>query len=1399
VTITGAHFIGASSVTFNGATATFTVDSDTQIRATVPTGATTGKIGVTNAVGSALSVNDFTVTPPPSITSFAPASGSVGTAVTITGSHFTGATSVTFNGTAASFTVDSDTQIRANVPTGATTGKIGVTNAAGTTLSTNDFIVTALPVIASFTPSDGPVGREVTITGTNFTGATSVTFNGTSTASFTVDSGTQIRATVPAGASTGKITITNAVGSGFSATNFVVTAPPAITSFAPMSGPVGTEVTITGTNFTGTSSVTFNGVSASFVVDSNTKIRATVPAGLPQGESKIGVVNSAGNALSTDNFTVTVPPSITSFTPANGLVGSEVTMTGANFTGATSVTFNGTLASFVVDSATQLRATVPAGATSGKLGVTNAVGTGLSATDFVVILLPTITSFAPTSGPVGTEVTITGTNFTGTSSVTFNGTSASFVLDAATQLRAAVPASATSGKMGVTNPAGSVLSAVDFTVTEPPTSFTFAPLHDTYVRFATPASRFGTTINLRLRENGTDTLNTYLKFAVTGLSATVQSAKLRLYCTNGSNSGGAVYSVSNNYAGTATPWTENGLNWSNAPVIGGAALSTLGGVSAEIWVELDVTAAITGNGTYSFGLKNTSTDVVYYSSKEGDHPPELVIQLGASPPSAPTITSFMPTSGAVGVEVTMTGANFTSAASVTFNGTSASFVLDSETQLRATVPAGATSGKIEVTNAAGAGLSATDFVVILPPTITSFTPTSGPVGTEVTVAGTNFTGATSVKFNGASASFVLDSAIQLHATVPAGATSGKLEVSNPAGSVLSAADFGVTAPATSFTFTPVHDTYIRFSTPASTFGSTLTLRQRQNGTDTLNTYLKFEVTGLSGTVQSAKLRLYSTDGSNSAGSVYVVSNYYAGTTTPWTEGGLNWSNAPVIAGTALSTLAGVGVGIWVELEVTAAVSGNGTYSFGLKNASTDAVYYSSKEGEHAPELVLQLGASPPPAPVISSFTPTSGAVGEEVTIAGANLSSTAQVAFNGVNAPNYVVDSATQIRANVPAGATSGKLGVTTGGGTALSTEDFTVILPPAITTFTPTSGPAETEVTVTGANFTGATSVTFNGTSASFVLDSATQIRATVPVGATSGKIGVTTSAGSALSATDFTVSGLPQIFSFTPMHDAYVRFAAPTNSYGAVTTLRLRANADDTIISYVKFNVTGLSGPVLSAKLRLYVTLASSDGGAVYAVSNDFLGTTSAWLENGLKWINAPTLSGAPLSAVGAVNVDTWVEFDVTSAISGDGIYSFGLKNNSSDLVYYSSKEGTNKPELVIQTGSSTIVSSKSAVIDGMLALSGGALPEQFSLSPNYPNPFNGQTVIEYALPQPAKVRLVIYDALGHLIRTLVDATQPAGYHRAMWDGKNDSGVRVSSGMYFYQLETGLQKFARKMILQQ
>jgi alpha-tubulin suppressor-like RCC1 family protein len=161
-------------------------------------------------------------------------------------------------------------------------------------------------------------------------------------------------------------------------------------------------------------------------------------------------------------------PTLSGFSPTSGVAAKTlVTITGTNLAGASAVKFNGMEAAISSDTATQIKATVPNGATTGKITVTTPNGTATSASSFTVTF--TLSSFTPASGPAGTDVTITGTGFTSSSTVKFNGVAATVLSRTPPgKLVAVATATATTGPITVTNtaaPAGTVTSATNYTKT----------------------------------------------------------------------------------------------------------------------------------------------------------------------------------------------------------------------------------------------------------------------------------------------------------------------------------------------------------------------------------------------------------------------------------------------------------------------------------------------------------------------------------------------------------------------------------------------------------------------------------------------------------------------------------------------------------------------------------------------------------------------------------------------------------------------------------------------------------------------------------------------------------------------------------------------------------------------
>ncbi len=502
VTISGSNFgasQGTSTVTFSGTVATPTNWSATSISAPVPAGATTGNIVVT--VGGVASNGAlFVVIPTPSITSLNPTSGPVSTFVTITGTNF-GATqgTVTFNGTFAGSASWSSTSIIAAVPNGATTGNVVVTStAASGGVASNGVLFTVTtsapgPSITSISPTLGPVGASVSILGSNFgasQGTSTVTFHGIA-ATPTSWSATGIFAPVPSGATTGNVVVTVG-GVASNGINFAV-VPPNISSLSPNFGITGTPVTIFGTNFgatQGTSTVTFNGTTATATSWSDTSIVAPVPTGATNGNVVVNVGALASNGV---NFTVGPPPNISLLSPTSGPRGTPVTITGTNF-GATQgtgfVRFSGVTATPMSWSATSISVPVPPGAPTGN-DLVDVIAAGGAASNQAIftVTFPSITSVSPTSGATGTLVAITGTNFgasQGTSTVTFNGTAATPTSWSATSIVAPVPAGATTGNVVVTV-GGIATNGPLFTVTTPDFSLSTTPSSAT-VTAGSPAS-----------------------------------------------------------------------------------------------------------------------------------------------------------------------------------------------------------------------------------------------------------------------------------------------------------------------------------------------------------------------------------------------------------------------------------------------------------------------------------------------------------------------------------------------------------------------------------------------------------------------------------------------------------------------------------------------------------------------------------------------------------------------------------------------------------------------------------------------------------------------------------------------------------------------------------------------
>jgi prepilin-type N-terminal cleavage/methylation domain-containing protein len=354
------------------------------------------------------------------------------------------------------------------------------------------------------------------------------------------------------------------------------------------------------------------------------------------------------------------------------------------------------------------------------------------------------------------------------------------------------------------------------------TTLTFYPTADGYVRNGSATTNYGTDVDLRAYLSGTSETNSHLRFSVSGVTGTVQSARLRFFVTSASTGGGVVYRTTDN------GWTETGLTYNNSPSTTGSVLASLGAVATGTWEEVTVTSIVSTNGTYTFAIIGNSSDVAYYSSREGSNRPELVVTFGSTSPTPTPVPTPTPTP-------------------------------------------------------------------IPTPTPTPIpTPTPTPVPTPTPTP------------------------IPTPTTTPGG----------------------------TFTFYPTADAYVRNGAATTNYGTAVDLRSLLSGTTVTNSHLRFSVSGLTRTVQSARLRIAVTGASTGAGTVYRT------TDNGWTETGITYNNSPATTGSALLNIGSVTAGDWVEVTVTGIVTGNGTYTFAIMGSSSDVAYFSSREGASRPELVI---------------------------------------------------------------------------------------------------------------------------------------------------------------------------------------------------------------------------------------------------------------------------------------------------------------------------------------------------------------------------------------------------------------------------------------------------------------
>jgi acid phosphatase type 7 len=565
--------------------------------------------------------------------------------------------------------------------------------------------------------------------------------------------------------------------------------------------------------------------------------------------------------------------------------------------------------------------------------------------------------------------------------------------------------------------------------------------------------------------------------------------------------------------------------------------------------------------------------------------------------------------------------------------------------------------------------------------------------------------------------------------------------------------------AASMTFIAEADAYVSESNPGTNYGNSTTLQVNGASNPEVESFIRFTVTGISGSIQAVRLRVYdTTNATNNGPAVYT-------TGTSWAETGITWTNRPARLSSALDNKGSISTNTWVEYDVTSQVQGNGTFSFVLAADSSDGATFSSRQGSQPPQLVITLADSltTTPSPTATD-TSTPSSTPTDSTTPTSSPSPTSTSTQTSTTTLSFVTNADAYVNQSNPSTNYGNATTLQADGASDPDIESFirftvtgisgtvqSARLRVYVTTNGSTNGPAVyatgtswTETGITWNNRPARTSgaldnkgsistntwVEYNVTSLisgngtfSFVLaaDStdgavfssrqgsqppqlvvtlagSSTITPSLTATETATASSTPTATGtptSTLSSTPTSTQGPSTSLTFITNADAYVNQSNPSTNYGNATTLQVDGASDPDIESYIRFIVTGISGTIQSARLRVYVTTnGSSNGPAVYAAG-------SSWTETGITWNNRPARTSSAVDNKGSIGTNTWVEYNVTSLVTGNQTFNFVLAADSADGLIFSSRQGSQPPQLVI-TFSSDVTSTPTPTLTPTSTLS-------------------------------------------------------------------------------------------------